>query len=59
MDFPAPLIQSLRAAQKIVALTGAGISAESGLATFRRPDFGASSNRKSSRPRMRSAEIQN
>jgi NAD-dependent deacetylase len=35
MDFPAPLIQSLRAAQKIVALTGAGISAESGLATFR------------------------
>lgn len=35
MDFPASLIQSLRAAQKMVALTGAGISAESGLATFR------------------------
>jgi NAD-dependent protein deacetylase/lipoamidase len=35
MDFPSSLIQSLRAARKIVALTGAGISAESGLATFR------------------------
>src|SRR5438093_11084313 len=35
MDFPFSLIQSLRDAQKIVALTGAGISAESGLATFR------------------------
>jgi NAD-dependent deacetylase len=35
MDFPSSLIQSLRAAQRIVALTGAGISAESGLATFR------------------------
>ena len=35
MDFPAPLIRSLRHAQKFVALTGAGISAESGLATFR------------------------
>src|SRR5437867_11769870 len=35
MDFPFSLIQSLRAAKKIVALTGAGISAESGLATFR------------------------
>jgi NAD-dependent deacetylase len=35
MDFPATLIQSLRAARRIVALTGAGISAESGLATFR------------------------
>src|SRR6202035_1644962 len=35
MDFPSSLIQSLRAARRIVALTGAGISAESGLATFR------------------------
>jgi NAD-dependent deacetylase len=35
MDFPPSLIQSLRAAKKFVALTGAGISAESGLATFR------------------------
>lgn len=35
MDFPSTLIQSLRAARRIVALTGAGISAESGLATFR------------------------
>ena len=35
MDFPSSLIQSLRAAPRIVALTGAGISAESGLATFR------------------------
>src|SRR5438270_10037608 len=35
MNFPNSLIESLRAAKKIVALTGAGISAESGLATFR------------------------
>src|SRR5205085_12538820 len=35
MQFPASLIESLRAAKKIVALTGAGISSESGLATFR------------------------
>jgi NAD-dependent deacetylase len=35
VNFPASLIKSLRAAKKIVALTGAGISAESGLATFR------------------------
>jgi NAD-dependent deacetylase len=35
MEFPAALLQSLRTAKKIVVLTGAGISAESGLATFR------------------------
>ena len=35
MNFPEPLIQQLRQARRIVALTGAGISAESGLATFR------------------------
>jgi NAD-dependent deacetylase len=35
MDFPASLIRYLRAARKIVVLTGAGISAESGLPTFR------------------------
>ncbi|HJT45234.1 MAG TPA: NAD-dependent deacylase [Chthoniobacterales bacterium] len=35
MNFPTPLLQQLRRARKIVALTGAGISAESGLATFR------------------------
>lgn len=35
MNFPPQLIQSLHGARKIVALTGAGISAESGLATFR------------------------
>src|SRR5260370_16215319 len=35
MDFPTELIRSLQNARKIVALTGAGISAESGLATFR------------------------
>ena len=34
-NFPPSLIESLRNAQRIVALTGAGISAESGLATFR------------------------
>jgi NAD-dependent deacetylase len=35
MNFPASLIESLRAAKSVVALPGAGISAESGLATFR------------------------
>ena len=35
MDFPSSLITSIRNSQRIVALTGAGISAESGLATFR------------------------
>ena len=35
MDFAESLLQQLRSARKIVALTGAGISAESGLATFR------------------------
>ena len=35
MNFPPSLIRSLRNAKSIVALTGAGISAESGLATFR------------------------
>jgi NAD-dependent deacetylase len=35
MTFPELLLEHLRRAQKIVALTGAGISAESGLATFR------------------------
>src|SRR5437660_8521774 len=35
MNFPAPLLDRLREARRIVALTGAGISAESGLATFR------------------------
>src|SRR5437588_3164111 len=40
MDFPAPLIRSLRHARKFVALTGAGISAESGMATFREAQTG-------------------
>jgi NAD-dependent deacetylase len=35
MNFPGALLEKLRRAQKFVALTGAGISAESGLATFR------------------------
>ena len=35
MNFSEALLEELRRAQKFVALTGAGISAESGLATFR------------------------
>ncbi len=35
IDLPAQLIDRLRAAKRIVAFTGAGISAESGLSTFR------------------------
>src|SRR5437763_3192935 len=40
MNFSPSLLESLRAATKIVALTGAGISAESGLATFREAQTG-------------------
>ena len=40
MDFPSSLITSLQNSQRIVALTGAGISAESGLATFRDAQIG-------------------
>lgn len=40
MDFPSALTQSLRGARKVVVLTGAGISAESGLATFRDVQIG-------------------
>jgi NAD-dependent deacetylase len=35
MDFPAPLIEALKAARRVMILSGAGVSAESGLATFR------------------------
>lgn len=35
MDFPAGLLDLLRAARRVVALTGAGVSQESGLRTFR------------------------
>ncbi len=35
MEFPAELIQTLRQTQCLVVLTGAGISAESGIPTFR------------------------
>ena len=38
--FPAPLLERLRAAQKIAVLTGAGVSQESGLRTFRDPQEG-------------------
>ena len=34
-NFPSPLIKTLRYAQRVAVLTGAGISAESGLPTFR------------------------
>ena len=34
-DFPRELIETLRAATHIVVLTGSGISAESGIPTFR------------------------
>jgi NAD-dependent deacetylase len=44
MNFPASFLEKLRRAQKFVALTGAGISAESGLATFRDAQTGLWSN---------------
>lgn len=35
MKPPAPLVEKLRAARRIAVLTGAGVSAESGVPTFR------------------------
>lgn len=40
IDIPASLIKQLREAQHIVVLTGAGISAESGIPTFRQAQTG-------------------
>jgi NAD-dependent protein deacetylase/lipoamidase len=40
MQIPDALLDSLRAARHIMVLSGAGISAESGLATFRTPQTG-------------------
>lgn len=40
MGIPDPLIDSIRASQHLVVLTGAGVSQESGLATFRVPQSG-------------------
>ncbi len=40
MDFPTTLIDSLRNANHIAALTGAGVSAESGVPTFRQAQTG-------------------
>jgi NAD-dependent deacetylase len=40
MNFSTDLINSLRAAQYVVALTGAGVSAESGIPTFREAQTG-------------------
>jgi NAD-dependent deacetylase len=39
-DFPAELVQALRKAARVTVLTGAGISAESGVPTFRDPQDG-------------------
>jgi len=40
VDFPAELIRTLRKARHVAALTGAGISAESGIPTFRQAQTG-------------------
>ena len=39
-EIPMPLLETLRAAKHVVVLTGAGISVESGLSTFRTPQSG-------------------
>ncbi len=39
-DFPPALLQGLRSARHVVALTGSGISAESGVPTFREAQTG-------------------
>ncbi len=40
MTFPEPLLRALRNARKVAALTGAGMSAESGVPTFRNAQTG-------------------
>ncbi|SRR5581483_3879567 len=40
MTFPEPLLRALRNARKVAALTGAGVSAESGVPTFRNAQTG-------------------
>ncbi len=40
MEYPPPLLDALRGADRVVALTGAGVSQESGLSTFRDPQSG-------------------
>jgi NAD-dependent deacetylase len=40
MDLPAALLEALRRARRVAVLTGAGVSAESGLATFRDQQVG-------------------
>jgi NAD-dependent deacetylase len=40
LEIPLPLLDTLRAANYVVVLTGAGISVESGLSTFRTPQSG-------------------
>ncbi len=42
--FPEPLLETLRAAHRVTALTGSGISAESGVPTFRDAQTGLWSN---------------
>lgn len=44
MKFPEELIEKLRSAQRVVVLTGAGISAESGVPTFRDAQSGLWAN---------------
>jgi NAD-dependent deacetylase len=39
-NFPSDLIQALRDAERVVALTGSGVSAESGVPTFREAQTG-------------------
>src|SRR5512144_2462528 len=43
LQFPAELLSALRTAQQIAVFTGAGISAESGVPTFREAQTGLSS----------------
>ena len=40
MPIPGPVIEALRAARHVLALTGSGVSAESGVPTFREAQSG-------------------
>ena len=44
-NVPGPLVEALRAAQRVTALTGAGISAESGVPAFRDAQTGLGARR--------------
>ena len=51
-DIPPAILERLRTARRVMALTGAGVSAESGIPTFRGADGAGFWGARSARPRL-------